>query len=189
VGKIRAHALAQAAATGVGNKQQIREGMCDSAMPVIGALKALAEETMDAELLGKVNFTRSVLLRIRDTACSDRCRLIHTIANERDEELVPFGLSNIEIETLDSNILSYEMVMNNPSQKRVALKLSTTQLKNEFAAVDRLLKKKLDNLMLPLKGPQPGFYIAYQASRVIVDYNGGNGETPETPPPPTPPTP
>ncbi len=64
---------------------------------------------------------------------------------------------------------------------RVAtVKLSTTTgaIKRQFKAIDDLLARVLDRLIVQFKTSAPDFFSDYQAARVIADRGGGRSSTP-----------
>jgi hypothetical protein len=147
------------------------------------ALQALATSTKDDDLKAKASYTDTELKRASDPVLYDIGLLILKLASPIRSDLQRFFLVDEDYNSLESLLADFRSSI---PKKRIATgttKVSTSNIKNTFDAIDLLLKEEMDKLMAPFEFTQPDFYNEYKSARSIVGYNGGgNGEnTTDTP--------
>jgi hypothetical protein len=161
-------------------KAILRNKLGTLTLKCISALKAYGVATQDEVLLGKVNYSKSKVGKLKDPVFADVAHLILTEAQGRLAELSKFFVT--EEDLAEIQVLETEFRAAIP-RKRMAdsvSKVSTQNIAEIFDAVDQLLKEELDVLMAPFEFTEPDFYRAYKNARIIVNYSGG-GPTPEEP--------
>ncbi len=167
--------------TGVtANKTALRQAMGDAAMPVVGALLALAGETADAELEAQANFTRSDFVHGPEGDAADNADVVYNLASARAADLVDFGLAQPTIDALDTAIDAFRAKIGAPRLVQVGTSTVTQQIAQSIAKIDVILDKRLDKLVEVIRPTNATFYTQYQAAREIIDPGS------PSPPPPAP---
>ena len=110
-----------------------KEAMVAKALEVAQATYALATDTGDTVLQGKVNYSNSDLLLGRDTIVGQRCQGVHTEATTVILALAPYGILPADLTALQTLIDDYVAVVSAP---RAAL----TVRKGATAEIDALVR-------------------------------------------------
>jgi hypothetical protein len=155
-------------------KQAAREGMASAALIVAGAVRAYASKNNDQELLAKVDFTSSNILRGRDTEAATICQGIHDSANGVVANLADFGVDAAGLTALQGKIDAYSAVLGSPRSRASTHRAAAGLKDDEFTAADRVLEEQLDGLVENFRVSQPSFYEAYQAARDVVENASGH---------------
>ncbi len=162
--------------TGVSaDKEKTKQQAIETALIVIGALKAFAIMNEDNTLYEKIAYTRAQLKKTRDTILTDRLKIVRDEANANVSALNDYNLTQVEINNLTSAISTYENMIPKP---RVALNVR----KSATETLDRLFHELnsplfiLDGLVGSLMNVEPELYATYKNARIIAgSSNGGNG--------------
>ena len=168
-------------------KRAKRIAMAETAAAVAGAIGAYASENGKPELLAKVDFSASDILRVRDTESSNIAQAIHDSPNGDLPALAEFGVTADTLTDLQAKIDAYTGNVSGPRTARSNNRASGEMLDAEFAVADTVLEKQIDGLLAKFKTIEPEFHAAYVAAREIVDNPGGHkGKNGHGTPPPTP---
>jgi len=162
------------------SKRQLRGAMADSAVPVAGAVKALASATNNPELAAEADFTRIDFTSGRDTESASRADIVLALGTANLAALAGYGIVQATLNGLTDAIQAYRNSITRPREVITVTSAATAQLDPAFARADAILKERLDGLMEQFRLTQPAFYFAFQAAREIID---GGGSTPPTTPP------
>ncbi|SFE69811.1 hypothetical protein [Sunxiuqinia elliptica] len=133
-------------------------------------LAAMAERSGNEVLLGKVDFSRSEFTQKRDQEQVIIASEIVALARENLEALASSAISEEQVAELESQAKRVEQLM---PKKRLSVserKAANGQMKELFKTTDRLLKKRIDRMIVPYESSDPAFYAAYQNARMIIDY-------------------
>jgi len=171
----------QSSAGVTADKQQLRGAMADAAMPVVGALKALAAVTGNDDLAAQVAFSRSNFIYGRDNQAATNGDIVHTQGTANATALANYGITAAMLTTLRDAIDAFRDAISRPREVISATAAFTAQLDAAFARASAVLTGQLDNLIELFRVSNPTFYQQYQNARELVD----TGATP-TPPPPNP---
>ena len=137
------------------------------------ALLAHGTVVKDNELIKKATYNNTSLLRAADPILYDIGLLMYKMADPLRNELSRFFITDNEFNALNNVLASFR---NSIPQKRVATgtsKVSTGNISDTFDAIDMLLKKEIDVLIMPFQFTQINFYNEYKSARIIVE-TGGN---------------
>ena len=183
-------AVADAATTGPAEAKDLAETVLENiAYTVARALCVHYKKTGNLTDRAKVDFTKSALMRLRDTALKTTCELIRDLANvARDESgAMGRGVTQARVLTLTAAIAGFSALMSAPRGQIATGSSLKRDLETRIAALTVRLDD-LDDLVIQYEETPAGraFIAAWQAARAIVD--AGHGPAPVTPPP-TPPTP
>ena len=174
----------QQPSTGVtADKQQLRAAMADVAMPVVGALKALASVTGNDDLAAQIAFTRSAFVYGRDTQSATNGDIVHSRGTTNLAALADYGIVQAQLDALRAAIDAYRDSISRPREVITTTAAATAGMDAAFGRAESVLSGRLDNLVELFRLSNSTFYAQYQNARVIVD----TGSTPSpSPPPPTP---
>src|ERR1035438_3772429 len=75
------------------DKKHAREVMCQTALPIAGAIHAYATKNNSEELLAKSDCSLSDLLAGRDVQSAERCQNVFDLATANLTELADYGLT------------------------------------------------------------------------------------------------
>ncbi len=186
---IQGQAQLQAGQTGgvTLNKQNLKTALCDKAFEIASAVSSYASTVKNSVLAGKVEFSKSDLLRSRDTETAGLCQNIRAAATENLAALANYAVTAADLTDLAQKCSAYEAAVTAPADARVSKKTAGENIDAGFADFDDILENRMDKLMPKFQAISPDFVRDYNNARIIVDNAGGGRGTPPTPP--TPPAP
>ena len=182
-------ALADGATGGAGDaKAQAEAVLEDAAFKLARALANHFKKTGNLDNLGKVDFTKTDIVRLRNQDLLDQSTALRDLATAVQAEpgAAGRGVTPARIAALTAAIAGYKAVMNLPRGQVV----NRSTLKQEVATDVAALVSKvtaMDDLVVQFDGTPQGrrFAAAWKQARMIVD-NGGGGHA--AAPAPTPAT-
>lgn len=163
--------------------------MVELTYPIGAAVAAYAAEQGDFDLAAKVQFSRSELQFTADRQSLDRCRSIATAVSALPTEvLADLEITEAMITASNAAIEQFEKLRRAPRARVASESAARKERDKTFAAIDQILKERLDNLMPLIAIKHPAFGDAYRRARVIVDRptsrRSPSEEAAEEPPPP-----
>lgn len=161
------------------NKTKLRVDLSQLIHQFSSALMAYGTITKDADLKTKASYNHTKLMRSPDPILYDIGLLLFNLATPIKTELERFFITQAEFDAIALLLNRFKEAI---PQKRIATstsKVSTANIRETFAEIDRLLKEELDVLMLIFQFTQADFYNEYKSARIIVDYSGGASKTSE----------
>jgi hypothetical protein len=158
-----------------GEKRLARNLLGDTAAEIAAAVFAYAEENDDAELAGRVDFSRSDIIQGRDTAVVARCREIHAAATEHLADLADAGVTAAKLTALKKQTDAFEGLQTKPRQNQAKRSAATRLMPTLINKADRVVNRRLNKLVVQFKATAPEFYNAYQTAVSIVDAGTGHG--------------
>lgn len=163
------------------DKNVLRVTLCDATLNIASAVMAFAKDKNNLQLFEECNYSRSELLKLKDSQITQICTSIKEKAEAHLGELNDYGITATELTEFQTVIDQYIQATPKPRGATAQKKTSTQNLKQLFAETDDILKTRMDKLVLKLKNTHPDFYHTYQNTRTIIDLgksSGKNGETP-----------
>lgn len=161
-------------------KNELRRQTIRKARVLVGALKAYALFTGGVMLAEQVDLSQSDLARLSHLEFKNQLDAIIILCTEHLTELGDYGVTQALIDELQTLRDECDVAFGSPRQAIVDRKTVTQSIELRVSALDKLLKKGLDALMISFKDTVPDFYFHYKAARVIVDLKGkSNGESGE----------
>lgn len=182
-------AQADAATGGGGDTSSAAETALENAAFVLArALANHYKKNGDTDNLGKVDLTKTGIVRLRKQNLVDKATAILNLANAAvsDPAAAGRGVTADRIAALDSAIKAFTKVMNLSRGEVVNKSALLREVETDVAALVQLVTD-MDDLAIQFDGTDAGkrFIEAWKRARIIVDTGGGHGGTP--PAPPTPP--
>ena len=156
-------------------KNDLRKKTTEKARVLFGALKAFSLFDGGAELAERVDVTQSDLNRMGNLQFKNQLDALLLLATEHLSELADYGVDQAKIDELQALRDQCAAVLGTPRQAIVDRKTVTKSIRVRVTALDELLKKGFDALMISFKNTVPDFYFHYKSARVIVDLKGRSG--------------
>jgi hypothetical protein len=150
-------------------KESVRRGLAEKAVSVSGILQAYAAFNDDKILSGKVKLIKSDLLNCRETDVEGTVRPVLTIARKLLPELADFMLTEAMVVETETSIDSFKALIGQPRTIRNQAFSAMSMLEEMMEQVDKLMKNKLDKLMIRFEFTDQPFFEEYTRARVIVD--------------------
>jgi hypothetical protein len=149
-------------------KVDARTRMTESTLEVAGGLSALALLRGDPVLEAKAEINPSKIEELADSLVDDKAteilqlaRAIQPVQNQPGP--IDVGLTEGRLDLLETRIETYNLLLGSPRAARGEKTAATTKLQVALDAIDRLLEKGLDKLVLQFKSTD--FYPEYQLAR------------------------
>lgn len=189
-GNVTAKAAQAEVATGgaADAKSSAETALEDATFIITRALANHFKKTGDLDRLGKVDLSKSAIVRLRTQELANKATAIRDIATAAQGEAnaAQRGVTAARIATLTAAINNFTAVMNSPRGQIVNRSALLREVETDIAAlVERV--SDLDDLVVQFDGTEAGqrFIETWKRARIIVDLGGGGyGET--TPATPTP---
>jgi hypothetical protein len=160
----------QAPTEGVtGEKAQVRDDLEEKLLVTAGAISAFAAKNANPDLGAQVEMTRSSLDRLPASDLVQTGQRVVDAATDHLAELADYGVT---AETRDTLKTALDLFANKKESTREAVvgrKVETLSLPEAIASVRSIFRNELDKLMNAFKKPEPDFYKAYSAARIIVN--------------------
>ncbi len=169
----------EAIAGNVQAKAEARQALADTAFQVAAATRAYGLVNGDPQLAARVDFSRTSFLYGRDSDALLHARTVRDAADENLANLADYGVTAELYGQLEDHIDAYAAVLEAPRGGIVERAVATRQIADTIAAIDAVLKERLDNLVPILAPANPAFAEAYRSARVIIDRSGPSEELEE----------
>lgn len=163
-------------------KEQQRILTIDKAETIANALRAFANTSGNAGLIGQLGFTRSSFERGGSLHTLHLIDQIIALATDSLSGLSDFGVEQVDIDELVQERNDLELAFVSPRDVIVNRKQLTTEIHAKVKNIDNLLHNRMDQLVKVLKSDHPGFVLRYANARTIVDHKGktnDNGTRPK----------
>jgi hypothetical protein len=162
----------------------------DAAFVLARALAVHFKKTGDLVRFGKVDLSKSAIMRLRTQELVNKTTAIRDLAQAAvsETDAAKRGVTPARVAALSAAITAFSNVMSTPRGQIANRSALLRELETDIAALlDRL--NDLDDLVVQFEGTDAGrrFNDAWKRARVIVDVGGGQNPEP-APVPPTPPT-
>jgi hypothetical protein len=183
-------ALADGATGGAGDaKSQAETVLENTAFILARALANHFKKTGDLDHLGKVNFTKTDIVRLRNQDLLDQSTAIRDLgaATVAEPDAAGRGVTPARVAALTAAIGGFKAVMNNPRGQVVNRSTLKKEVATDVAALVSAVTD-MDDLVMQFDGTDAGkrFIEAWKRARNIVISGGGHNAAPApTPPSPT----
>lgn len=183
-------AQARAATGGAADAKSVAEtALEDAAFVLARALANHFKKTGDLDRLGKVDFNKSEIVRLRAQELVNRTTAILDLASAAVGETgaAGRGVTTARVAALSAAISTFSNVLSNPRGQIVSRSALLKEVETDTAALLEHIGD-MDDLVLQFEGGDPGlrFKEAWRRACIIVDTGGGHTATPPTAPAPAP---
>jgi len=155
-------------------KGEDEDTLIATAGKVSDGLKVIAASTNDTRLKIEAKISQWDLKRMRKDARYVRLKQLYTTALPFVGQLVPMGITQLEVESLDTEstkLLKVKPVINNIKVKTTQ---ATADLGQAIEDIKTLVKETLDPLMLEFKLLNPTLYGEYLNARKVNNRAAGH---------------
>ncbi|MGC3958563.1 MAG: hypothetical protein QM813_11660 [Verrucomicrobiota bacterium] len=163
----------------------------EAAFIVTRALANHFKKIGDLDRLGKVDLSKTAIVRLRTQELANKATAIRDIATvaQTEPNAAQRGVTPARVAALTTAINNFTGVMSSPRGQIVNRSALLREVETDVAAlVERV--SDLDDLVVQFDGTEAGqrFIETWKRARIIVDLGGGgsNGETTPTTPTPSP---
>jgi hypothetical protein len=179
-------AAAEGASGGAGDaKAQAETTLENAAFQLARALANHFTKTGNLDSLGKVDYTKTDIVKLRQQDLVDQATAIRDLGNAAVGETgaAGRGVTAARIAALTTAINAFKGVMNNPRSQIVNRSTLKKEVATDVAALV-VQVTSMDDLVLQFDGTDAGkrFIEAWKSARMIVDTGGGHAAPPPTPP-------
>jgi hypothetical protein len=179
-------AQVDSATGGAGDAKSAAEtALENAAFTLARALANHFKKNNDLNNLGKVDVTKTDIVRLRTQDLVDKSTAILNLANTAvtDPNAVNRGVTPARIATLTAANTAFGGVMSMPRGQVVNKSALLREMETDIAGLVQLVTD-MDDLVLQFDSTDAGkrFIEAWKRARIIVDSGGGHGTTPPTPP-------
>lgn len=170
-------------------KDEAETALEDAAYLVVTGLRSYYKKTGATEALGKINFSKSHLQRLRDAQLVADATAILTAAQAAgtQPEAVKRGVTPAAVAALAQALAAYSALLTKPRTNQVTRNTLLRELATRLGAHLEAVAD-LDDLVLHYGATAEGrrFIDAWQSARVIIDAGGSPAidDEPTTPTPP-----
>ena len=164
------------------DKTKRRTRMADLAMKIIGAMVAYAVDHDNNEMKRDIGYTRSELVRGRDTTALSRCQKIYNKASRLVPALLEYGITPDNISALAGAIATFDLIIEKPRTAQTMETAALEEMEKVDNATSALLRNRMDKLMLQFKTIETGFVIGAPLPSSAVPVTGPEGSSYPVPP-------
>jgi hypothetical protein len=185
-------ALAEAATGGGGDAKSAAESALENTTFVVArALANHFKKSGDLDRHGKVNLTRTKIVRLRDQRLVELATAIRDLANGAlaEPNAADRGVTAARVATLTGALTAFKNVFSLPRGEIVNRGALLKEIETDAAGLVEDVTD-MDDLVLQFDSSELGqrFMAAWKRARIIVDAGGGPAPSDAEPtPPPTPP--
>lgn len=156
-------------------KRQLRSNIENRAFEVGAAVAAYYTLTVPNPVLSeKCNFNRSDLTRMRDMILLVKASKIHEIADPVKNLLLPFGVTDIDVDDFATALTAFLADLENPRDAIGERAASGRQVERLIEQGFAILENQLDVVMKVYAQRDPELYDYYQNARSIDQTGGGS---------------
>lgn len=148
-----------------------KEEVVGYAMNMNDCIAAYAVAISDAVLEQQMKFTKSNLLKKRDTATLDDVQFLLSKGIALLPDLTPYGVAQVQIDTLTTAIATLSTNIPLPRNNIVKNRMLTKEIEDQFFTCNGLIQR-MDKLVKILQLTDNAFYTEYFFSRKVVNNHG-----------------
>ena len=151
------------------DKNVSKEVLCEKAAEIASVISAYASTAGNNTLKMEVDFPVSRLMRLRDELTAPNCQNIHDKGAANLAALADYGITAPMLADLQDLIDRYSADTPKPRSAISSRKTTTANLAALFDQTDRILKERMDKIVVLFRSSQPVFVETYENARRIID--------------------
>jgi hypothetical protein len=149
-------------------KSKAQNKMIDVSMCVANALHVVGLETDNKVLINLLGLRITGFTNLTDNAKLTQAQRLYALAQEHSAELVNYGYDEQKISEVGQTLSDYKNLISKPMNAITTHKQKTSNLKELFVMLEKVLCEKLDKLIVLFKSSHPDFYGEYRTSRNLI---------------------
>jgi hypothetical protein len=150
-------------------KNNLKQTLSQKAAKIAGLIYAYAAKNGNPELKAAVDFSPSELSRLKDGELAPRSQTIHDAGVANLAALADYGVTDEKLADLQTAITAYSQTAPQPRAAIADRSVVKANIKQLFAAIDKIFTEQLDRLIEDFAETHPDFVAGYKAKRKIVD--------------------
>jgi hypothetical protein len=170
--------LADGATGGAADAKATAETALEDAYLVARALASHFKKTGDLDRLGRVDVSKSAIMKLRTQELVNRTTGIRDLAATAAAEpgAEGRGITTARVATVTAAIAAYSKVMNSPRSQIVNRSALLKEVETDAAALVEFVGG-MDDLVMQFDGTEAGkrFIEAWKRARMIMEIGGGHG--------------
>ena len=151
------------------DKTEALNNSVEKAIIISRKLVAYASIIGNNKLKDRVSYSFSELIKSRDTIIINKLHVINEAASQNISELADYGISQENLDELQSLTNTFRAVVENPRQSITNRVRATKEIRAYFKETDSIVKNRMDNLIHHFKATSPVFWQQYKSARKIID--------------------
>ncbi len=151
------------------NKNQIRGILTQKALILAGTLSSYGAITDNLQLAEETKLSKSEIDSLKEAEIEAIINNLIQQATDKLDQLADFGISAEQITDLSTSLDDFTAMIGKPRVIRNQKFAAMQQIDELIDEARKLLKTKLDRIMIRYRYADPEFYDSYQRSRSIVD--------------------
>ncbi len=181
-------ALADGATGGAGDAKSQAEAALENAAYIMArALANHFKKTGNLDSLGKVDFTKTDIVKLRNQDLLDQTTAIRDLAAaaQAEPDAAGRGVTAARLATLTAALAAFKGLMSSPRGQIVNRSTLKKEVETDVAALVSAVTD-MDDLVMQFDGTPAGqrFIAAWKQARMIVNTGGGHSSTPTPTPAP-----
>ena len=161
-------------------KNSDRDKLEDELDTLSGCISSYADESGDLHI-GAVVMNEREIGKLRDSALTEKAKEVKQILDEQATALKDYGITPESSVAFGQLILNYEKSLETKGSKTNSSVVARGNLKEAFAAADKILTNNIDNIIKQCSKQNPKFYNLYQQARIVKDLGIRHLDTTEPP--------
>ena len=149
-------------------KEITKEELVNIIFVLAGQVKSFAVNTNNPVLKNEVSYPISKLFAMADTGLLITAGRIIAKATQNIAELADYGVTAPLLNDIQLIVNNYTIKISQPRNATSLQVEETNQLEILFSKTDKLLKEKMDTLVIIVKNSDPDFYNVYKSNRKII---------------------
>ncbi len=151
------------------SKENTLDQLITKVVGLSGSLQAFAAFNDDTVLQGKIKITKSDIKNARETEIEGMINPIISAARENLIDLTDFAVTEEMIIEVETSLDDFKVMIGQPRTIRNQAFAAMTAMDELFDEINKLVKSKLDKLMIRFEATDTEFYSEYKRARTIVD--------------------
>lgn len=151
------------------DKLVLRKKLAHHAAIIARVMRGFARSQENLVLLAEVDYSKTKLMKLRDTLLKPHCEIIYERAVAHAAALTDCGITADMLLRLRTAIDEYDAHVADTTVAANDRKIATAELKVAIKGINDLLKNGLDLNMCVFILTQPSFYRLYTHSRNVID--------------------
>jgi hypothetical protein len=155
------------------SKVKRKKELASMGQEIASSVQAYASTTGNSDLYMEVNFGRTVIFRKEDEQVQQVCTIILNAGLAHVANLGDYGVTTEKLTVFETMIANWHVASQSPRVAIVERKAATKAIPVLLRKMDRILKDRMDKLMVLFRESEPTFYNTYLEARKVVKAGHG----------------
>jgi len=151
------------------HKKKEKKTIATKVSSLSGVIQAYAHGINNDDLVKSVKVSRTAIEETKDQDVDALVSSILKIAQNILTELADYGVTENMINEIGTSLEEFNALIGKPRSIRNSKFVTLETIELLFEECNKLLKNKIDKVMLMFRDTKPEFYSSYERARTIVD--------------------